>query len=44
MSIQFDKEYLRELYIQGKTKDKSHRLQPEVIRSYQKAVTTLLNT
>lgn len=38
MFIEFDKEYLRELYTEGKTSDKKHRYQPEVIRGYQKAV------
>lgn len=38
MYIEFDKDYLRELYEQGHTSDKKHRYQPEVIRGYQKAV------
>ncbi len=38
MNIQFDKDYLYDLYFSGKTKDKKHRFQPEVIKSYQKAV------
>ena len=38
MYIEFDKEYLQELYTHGKTSDKKHRFQPEVIRNYQKAV------
>ena len=38
MYIEFDKDYLRELYTDGKTSDKKHRYQPEVVRSYQKAV------
>ena len=38
MFIEFDKEYLRELFEQGRTGDKKHRYQPEVIRGYQKAV------
>lgn len=42
MYIEFDKEYLRELYEQGRTDDKRHRYQPEVIRGYQKAVFALL--
>lgn len=41
MYIEFDKEYLRELFEQGKTSDKKHRYQPEVIRGYQKAVVIL---
>lgn len=38
MYIEFDKDYLRELYNDGKASDKKHRYQPEVIRGYQKAV------
>ncbi len=43
MFIEFDKEYLQELFEQGHTGDKKHRYQPEVIRSYQKAVFTLIS-
>lgn len=38
MEIIFDKEYLKELFFKGKTSDKKHRFQPEVIKGYQKAV------
>lgn len=38
MYIEFDKDYLRDLYECGKTSDKKHRYQPEIIRGYQKAV------
>lgn len=38
MYIEFDQDYLRELYETGKTSDKKHRFQPQVIRGYQKAV------
>lgn len=41
MNIEFDKEYLQDLYFKGKTSDKKHRFQPEVVRSYQKAVVAL---
>lgn len=41
MYIEFDKEYLKELYTEGKTSDKKHSYQPEVIRGYQKAVSAL---
>ena len=41
MYIEFDKDYLRELYADGKTSDKKHRYQPEVIRNYQKVVFVL---
>lgn len=41
MFIEFDKEYLRELFEQGHTSDKKHRYQPEVIRGYYKCVMLL---
>lgn len=41
MYIEFDKEYLQELYTEGKTSDKKHRYQPEVVKGYQKAVSAL---
>lgn len=41
MFVEFDKEYLRELFEQGRTSDKQHRYQPEVVRGYQKAVVSL---
>ena len=31
MEIKFDKEYLRQLYEEGKTSDKKHRFQPHII-------------
>ena len=43
MYIEFDKEYLRELYEQGRTGDKKHRYQPEIVRWYQKVVFALLS-
>lgn len=42
MYIEFGKEYLRELFEQGRTGDKKRRYQPEVIRGYQKAVFALI--
>ena len=35
MEINFEKEYLRELYESGKTSDKKHRFQPQIIEKYQ---------
>ena len=32
MDILFDKDYLKELYATGKTSDKKHRYQPQIIR------------
>ena len=38
MLIEFDKEYLRELFEQGHTNDKKHRYQPDIVRRYQKCI------
>ena len=38
MFIEFDKKYLRELFEQGRTDDKKHRYQPEVITGYRRCV------
>ena len=34
MEIDFEEEYLKELYYNGKTKDKKHRFQPQIVRKY----------
>ena len=34
MEIQFDKEYLRELFYKGKCSDKKHRFQPQIVKRY----------
>ena len=41
MIVTFDKEYLKELYTNGKSKDKRHRFQPEVIKQYKKRIETI---
>ena len=41
MEITFDKDYLRELYYDGKTSDKHHRYQPHIVRRYVKVVNIL---
>ena len=41
MIVTFDKEYLEELYTNGKSKDKKHRFQPEVVKQYKKRIDTL---
>ena len=41
MFIEFDKDYLQELFVQGYSNDKKHRYQPEVIRGYCKCVMLL---
>ncbi len=41
MKINFEKDYLRELYETGKASDKKHRFQPQVVRGYVKCVRVL---
>ena len=38
MEVEFLKDYLSDLYYTGKTNDKQHRYQPEVIRKYVRVV------
>ncbi len=42
MIVTFDKTYLQELYDVGKTTDKRHRFQPDIVLRYQKRVDTLM--
>ncbi|KAA6335664.1 hypothetical protein EZS27_016137 [termite gut metagenome] len=41
MEIVFEKEYLSELYYNGKASDKKHRFQPEVIKGYKLRIEAL---
>ena len=41
MKVEFEKEYLCELYETGRTTDKKHRFQPQVINGYVKCVRAL---
>jgi proteic killer suppression protein len=41
MVVKFDKDYLEELYYNGRAGDKKHRLQPQVVRGYVKCVNYL---
>jgi len=43
MEIHFEKEYLSELYYTGKTTDKKHRFQPDIVKRYIRAVDILEN-
>lgn len=43
MNVEFEKDYLAELYQKGKTDDKKHRFQPQIINGYLKCVKALLN-
>ena len=38
MDVRFLKDYLSDLYYTGKTSDKQHRYQPEVVRKYVRVV------
>lgn len=38
MKIEFEQEYLRELYEEGKASSKKHRYQPQVIKQYRKTL------
>ncbi len=42
MIIEFDKEYLKELFEDGKCSNKKYRFQPEVVSAYGKRVLTLM--
>ena len=39
--VTFDQAYLKELYDQGKTSDKKHRFQPDIVNRYQQRIKTL---
>lgn len=43
MYIEFDRDYLRELFEKGQSSDKKHRYQPEVVTSYRRCVRYLKN-
>ena len=38
MIINFEQDYLYELYTQGKAKDKKHRFQPQIVNKYIRVV------
>lgn len=41
MIVKFEKEYLSELYYQGKCNDKKHRYQPQIIERYKRRINLL---
>lgn len=41
MIVTFEHEYLRVLYEEGRSFDKKHRFQPDIVRRYQKAINFL---
>lgn len=42
MVIIFEQEYLRELFETGRTSDKKHRFQPDIVKRYQKRIEMLM--
>ena len=43
MNIYFKKDYLLEIYQTGKSTDKKHRFQPEVIRKYIRVIDVMMS-
>ncbi len=41
MEIEFEQDYLRELYEEGKAKGKKYRFQPSIIKKYKSTIDTL---
>lgn len=41
VKVTFDKTYLKDLYEKGKTEDKKHRFQPDIVKRYQQRIKTL---
>lgn len=41
MEIKFEKGYLEELYLNGKTSDKKYRFQPPIVTKYRKTIDLL---
>ena len=42
MIVTFEKDYLRELYINGKTSDKKHRYQSQIIKKYTRIIDLMI--
>ena len=43
MNVEFEKDYLADLYEKGKTTDKKHRFQPNIVKRYLKCVKVLMS-
>ena len=43
MNVEFEKDYLADLYEKGKTTDKKHRFQPNIVKGYLKCVKVLMS-
>lgn len=41
IEISFEKDYLRELFYEGKTSDRHHRYQPEIVKRYIRVINIL---
>ena len=41
MIVTFEHDYLKVLYVDGRSPDKKHRFQPDIIRRYQKVINFL---
>ncbi len=41
MIVVFEKEYLRDLYEKGHTKDKKYRFQPDIVRRYKRCISLM---
>jgi len=41
MEIRFDKQYLEDLYLKGKSSDKKHRFQPQIVAKYIRTIDLL---
>ena len=44
MIIEYEQNYLQELYQEGKCRDKKHYFQPQVVKKYQNRIDTLITT
>lgn len=42
MFVTFEETYLQDLYEKGKTNEKKHRYQPDIVKRYKKCIDTLL--
>ncbi len=43
MIVVFEKEYLRNLYVKGRSLDKKHRFQPEIIQRYKRCIKLMID-
>ena len=43
MIVIFEKDYLKELFVDGKTSDKQHRFQPDIVSRYVKVIKMMIN-